>query len=125
MISPEKQQLIGVTTGHVGRRELEKTVRASGRIAYDPELVVTQEEFIQAINNEEKIKDSPLQYVIDRAKSLTSAARQKLRLLGMSENDAAREAVKIGGLFVKAGKVEYNKMAYFDAQTKTFRWFSE
>ena len=85
MISPEKQQLIGVTTGPVGRRELEKTIRASGRIAYDPELVVTQEEFIQAINNEEKIKDSPLQYVIDRAKSLTSAARQKLRLLGMSE----------------------------------------
>lgn len=85
MISPEKQQLIGVTTGPVTKRELTKTIRASGRIAYDPELVVTQEEFIQALETEEKIKDSPLQYVIDRAKSLTSAARQKLRLLGMSE----------------------------------------
>ena len=85
MVSPEKQQLIGVTTGPVERRELEKTIRASGRIAYDPELVVTQEEFIQALNNEEKTKDSPLQYVIDRAKSLTEAARRKLRLLGMSE----------------------------------------
>jgi len=65
--------------------DLTKIIRASGKIAYDPELVVTQEEFIQALKAQEEIKDSPLQDVIDRAKSLAEAARNKLKLLGMSE----------------------------------------
>lgn len=89
MISPEKQQLIGVSTESVGKRDLKKVVRASGKIAYDPELVVTQEEFIQALKNEENMKDSPLQDVVERAKSMTEAARRKLRLLGMSEDQIA------------------------------------
>lgn len=88
-ISPEKQQLIGVKTEAVKRMELAKVIRASGKIAYDPELVITQEEFIQALKNEENVKDSPLQDVIERAKSLTEAARSKLKLLGMSDDQIA------------------------------------
>lgn len=86
MISPEKQQLIGVKTETVKMVKLEKIIRASGKIAYDPELVVTQEEFIQALKSEENVKDSPLADVIDRARSLTDAARRKLKLLGMSDD---------------------------------------
>lgn len=85
-ISAEKQQLIGVKTEPVVRKTLTKVIRASGKIAYDPELVVTQEEFVQALKNEDNIKDSPLQDVVDRATSLTSAARNKLKLLGMSDS---------------------------------------
>ncbi len=93
MISPEKQQLIGVKTALVEKRDLKKVIRASGKIAYDPELVITQEEFIQALANEENTKDSPLQDVIDRAKSLTDAARRKLKLLGMSDEQIAGLAI--------------------------------
>jgi len=89
MISPEKQQLIGVTTAPVQKRHLTKTVRASGKIAYDPELFVTQEEFIQALNNEDTLRSSPLTDARGRAKSLTEAARRKLKLLGMSEDQIA------------------------------------
>jgi Cu(I)/Ag(I) efflux system membrane fusion protein len=85
MISQEKQQLIGVKIEPVKVRRLIKLIRASGKIAYDPELVVAQEEFIQALKNEENTKDSPLQDVIDRAKIVTEAARKKLKLLGMSD----------------------------------------
>jgi len=85
-ISPERQQMIGVTTEPVQIRDLIKIVRVSGKIAYDPELAVTQEEFVQALNAQDNVKDSPLQDVIDRAKSLTEAARNKLRLLGMSDD---------------------------------------
>jgi Cu(I)/Ag(I) efflux system membrane fusion protein len=88
-IDPQKQQLIGVKSEPVKRRELAKVIRASGKIAYDPELAVTQEEFIQALSNEDKLKDSPLQDVIDRAIALTEAARRKLRLLGMSDEQIA------------------------------------
>jgi len=48
-ISPEKQKLMGIGISPVVKRDLVKIVHASGKIAYDPELVVTQEEFIQAL----------------------------------------------------------------------------
>ncbi len=89
-ISAEKQQLIGVKTEPVVKKAFTKVIRASGKIAYDPELVVTQEEFIQALKNEDNIKDSPLQDAVDRARSLTNAARNKLKLLGMSDDQIAR-----------------------------------
>jgi hypothetical protein len=88
-ISPERQQMIGVTTETVQIKDLSKVVRVSGKIAYDPELAITQEEFIQALNMQDNVKDSPLQDVIDRAKSLTEAARNKLKLLGMNEDQIA------------------------------------
>lgn len=86
MINPEKQQLIGVKTEAVKKMKLAKVIRAPGQIAYDPQLVVTQEELIQAVNNENNVKDSPLKDVIDRAKALTDAARRKLKLMGMSDD---------------------------------------
>jgi len=88
-ISPERQQLIGVKTEPVQIRNLTKIVRVSGKIAYDPELAVTQEEFVQALNAQDNVKDSPLQDVIDRAKFLTDAARNKLKLQGMSDDQIA------------------------------------
>jgi Cu(I)/Ag(I) efflux system membrane fusion protein len=89
MISAEKQQLIGVTTAPVQKRHLSTTIRASGKIAFDPGLFVTQEEFIQALNNEDALKDSPLSDARERAKSLAAAARRKLTLLGMDEDQIA------------------------------------
>lgn len=88
-ISPERQQMIGVKTEPVKMMDLTKVVRVSGKIAYDPELAVTQEEFVQALNAEDNVKDSPLQDVIDRAKRLTDAARNKLKLLGMNDDQIA------------------------------------
>ncbi|MDD5584531.1 MAG: efflux RND transporter periplasmic adaptor subunit [Candidatus Omnitrophica bacterium] len=88
-INPQMQQLIGVKSEPVKKINLTTMVRASGKIAYDPELVVAQEEFIQALNNEDNIKDSPLADVITRAKSLTEAARNKLKLLGLSDEQIA------------------------------------
>ncbi len=85
-ITPERQQMIGVKTEAVQVRGLTKVVRASGKIAYDPELAVTQEEFIQALNAQDRIKDSPLLEVQDRAAALTGAARAKLKLLGMNDD---------------------------------------
>ena len=82
MVSAKKQQLIGVRTEEVKRMPLSKTIRAAGRIAYDPELAIAQEEFIQALKNEENLKSSSL---AERAESLTGASRRRLKLLGMSD----------------------------------------
>jgi hypothetical protein len=45
-ISPERQQMIGVTTEAVQIRDLTKGVGVFGKIAYDPEVAVKQEEVI-------------------------------------------------------------------------------
>ncbi len=89
-ISPEKQQLIGVKIERVKKMKLEKVVRATGKIAYDPELFVTQEEFIQALQNEDTLKASGLKDAMGRAQSLTEAARRKLKLFGMSDDQIAQ-----------------------------------
>lgn len=88
-ISPEKQQLIGVTTEPVITRGLTKVINAFGKIAYDPNLSITQEEYIQAIKNLDNIKDSPLSSVVDRAKEMAEASKNKLKLLGMSDEEIA------------------------------------
>jgi len=85
MISPERQQMIGITTAPVYFRPLVRTVRVSGKIAYDPELAITQEEFIQALTAEDAAKNSSVPAVTERAKAMTAAARNKLQLLGMTE----------------------------------------
>ena len=75
-ISPEKQQLIGVKTEPVKKMNLEKTISASGKIAYDPNLVASQQEFIQALNNRDTLPQS-----------LIDASADKLRLLGMGDDE--------------------------------------
>lgn len=43
--------------------------------------------------------------------------------LGMSLSDAARVGLQIANIFVSLGKIDYNKMAYFDIKDKSFKWF--
>ena len=86
-ISPEKQQLIGVKTEPVKKMNLSKIVSASGKIAYDPDLVITQEEFVHALNNKDNLKGDEFKDVIARVQSLIDASRNKLKLLGMSDDE--------------------------------------
>ena len=76
MISPQKQQMIGVKTSLVERRAMTKSIRTVGRIAYDPELYQVQAEYIQAL----KHKDEAW------GKGLVESARTKLTLMGLSED---------------------------------------
>jgi len=86
-MSPEKQQLIGIKTGLVKKMNLSKIIIASGKIAYDPDLVITQQEFIQALNNKDSLKGDEFRDVITRVQSLIDASRNKLKLLGMGEDE--------------------------------------
>lgn len=86
-ISSEKQQLIGVKTEPVKKINLSKIINASGKIAYDPDLVITQQEFIQALNNKDDLKGEEFKDVIARVQSLIDASQNKLKLLGMSDDE--------------------------------------
>lgn len=62
---------------------------------YSPELLATQEEYLQAIKNLEETKDSQLSVIRDTAKTTLESAREKLRLYGIKD-EQVDELVKRG-----------------------------
>ena len=81
-MSQEKQQMIGVKKEKVEKRKLTRQILTVGKVAYDPELFIAQEEYLQAL----KVKE--------QAGSLADASKKKLLLLGMNEEAIKELAIK-------------------------------
>lgn len=104
-ISEEKRRLIGMKSEPVSRRRLKFTIRASGTVASDPELYNAIAEHHSAMMAHEKVKDSPLPDVHERAEALLRASTLRLRQLGLTEEqiksftgrEAAPENLLLGG----------------------------
>lgn len=84
-LSAKDVSLIGVTSGPVIAQHLFKDIRTVGRIAYDPELYKTEEELIQAIRTRKRLEESEISEIKGRADALVEAAKLKLRLSGLSQ----------------------------------------
>ncbi|MBI5629378.1 MAG: efflux RND transporter periplasmic adaptor subunit [Elusimicrobia bacterium] len=93
VISAERRQMIGMKSAPVERRDLRVTVRASGRVAYDPDLYNALAEYREAARARGKVKDSPYPDVHERAEALVRAAYLRLRQMGLSESQI-EESVK-------------------------------
>jgi multidrug efflux pump subunit AcrA (membrane-fusion protein) len=89
-----KQQVIGLKTAPVRKMALTKTIRASGRIAYDPELYQAEEEYLQAAQALKKAETADPE-IREQAAKLVDSAKIKLRLLGLSEG-IVQEVEKAG-----------------------------
>ena len=85
LVSPQKQQLIGVKTQTVTRRALTKTVRVAGKIAYDPELYQAEQEYLQAFKAAAHANTTSAPLLAEQANQLVQASQTKLRLLGLSQ----------------------------------------
>lgn len=85
LLTPQKQQLIGVKTAKAGRMNIQKTIRTVGTIAHDPELYQAQAEYIQAIQAYERSKESNVPEIIDQSKRLVESTRIRLRHMGLSD----------------------------------------
>ena len=94
-ISSERQQLIGIKKERVEKRKLIYQILTVGRIAYDQELYVAQEEYLQALKTANATKNSVLASVTEQSNSLLQAAERKLLLLGMSR-DQIQELARQG-----------------------------
>lgn len=79
VISPERQQIIGVKTELAVVRPLTTTIRAVGRIAYDPELYQAEKEYIESAKTRKRIGR------LSSEQSLVDASVLRLRQLGLSE----------------------------------------
>jgi membrane fusion protein, copper/silver efflux system len=56
---------------------------------YSPDLVSTQEEYLLALRNHEKLKDGGARQAAEDAKSLVDASRERLRLWGVGDDQVA------------------------------------
>ena len=84
-IKARELKLAGVETEPAERRQLFKEIRAVGKVAYDPQLAVAQDEFISAVRSFEKSKSGGIAEITGRAESLMESSKRKLRLLGLNE----------------------------------------
>lgn len=89
-LNAEREQLIGVRSGPVEKRNLVFLVRASGRVAYDPDLYNAITEYKEAVRAKGKTQDSPWPDVLERSSSLVRAAQLRLRQMGISESQMER-----------------------------------
>ncbi len=123
-LSPEQIERAGVRTVAAKKLHLFKKIRAVGRIAYDPELAVAQEEFISALQSLRRFKEGAMAEIIGRGRDLVEAARRKLLLLGMSREQVTR--------LEKSGKVQTNLIlpgdtawVYADIYESELNWIKE
>ena len=84
LVSPQKQQLIGVKTAPVQKRAITKSIRTTGRIAYDPELYQAEQEYLSALKTWKQAQAGAISAVAEQAKQLIEASRMRLRLMGLS-----------------------------------------
>lgn len=106
-LSEGRQQLIGVKTGVVEKRPLFKKIEAPGKIAFDPELYTAQAEYLEAIKQKERIKNSSVAEVKHSANRMVESAKLRLRVLGLSDEHINRLAQRGAGsslLVPKAGE---------------------
>src|SRR3989338_8978428 len=73
-ISKGQQELIGVKTEPVITRPLMRMVRTVAKIAFDPELYKTEQEFIQAYKTSEAINSKGPSEINERLESLVVAS---------------------------------------------------
>ena len=88
-LSSERQQLIGVTTARVERRELTRTIRTVGTVAYDPELYQALVDYREAVFATGR--DAP-----PNASAIVRGATLRLRQLGLSPEQIAT-IIRAGG----------------------------
>lgn len=84
-ISVEREQLIGVRTAPATKRDLTYLIRATGKVAYDPDLYNAIIEYQEAIQSEARLKGSTMPEAQERMAGLVRSSRLRLRQLGISD----------------------------------------
>jgi Cu(I)/Ag(I) efflux system membrane fusion protein len=84
-ISQQRQQIIGLTFAEAKVVELERVIRASGRVAYDPTLYAAIEEYRQTLQMAQSFPPGSSGEARSLTESILRSTRMKLRLMGLSE----------------------------------------
>ncbi len=93
-LSLDKQQVIGVKTEKIQKLDIFETIKAPGRIAFDPDLYTAQSEYLEAIRQQRKVRNSPLKEIRRSTNEMVRSAKTRLQVLGLGENQIKALATK-------------------------------
>ena len=79
-------ELAGINLMQVKRQHLRRVLHLVGKVAYDPELVTAQEEYVNALDMSDMIGDRDAA-AAERARRLILGSEYKLRVLGMDDDE--------------------------------------
>lgn len=79
-------ELAGIKLMQVTRQHLHRELHLVGRVAYDPELVTAQEEYVNALEMTEMIGEGDA-VVMERAERLIQGSEYRLKVLGMDDDE--------------------------------------
>ena len=96
-VSPERRQLIGLTTSAVEERDLKTTLHVAGHVAYNPDLYDTLGEYREAFEAYRRTRKSSNPIARERADELMKLAELKLRLAGFSKEQSEQVMFASGG----------------------------
>lgn len=119
-LSAENQQKIGVTTALAVERSLSHEIRATGRVAYDPELYSAVEEYRQAVMAEDQLSGSSYPGFKEQSQALVKSSETRLKLMGLTQDQIrglARGPAKSLNLLLPDGRVwVYAEVFEYEAQ---------
>ncbi|MFH1282186.1 MAG: efflux RND transporter periplasmic adaptor subunit [bacterium] len=84
-IKKHQADLAGVQSEPAEKLHLSKEIRAVGKIAYDPELAVAQEEYLSILKTLDKMTEEVMPEIKERTENLLLSAEKKLLLQGLSK----------------------------------------
>ena len=126
-LSKEKQKLIGVTSTQAVLRELSYDIRASGKVAFDPDLFTAIEEYRQALQSRDQMKKSMFKDLQEDAEELVTSSETKLKLMGLTgtqiqaladkNTDAMNLLLPKGKVWIYAEVFEYEISGLKQGQT--------
>ncbi|UCG92929.1 MAG: efflux RND transporter periplasmic adaptor subunit [candidate division WOR-3 bacterium] len=85
-LSDRAIELAGIRMVPAQKHHLSRVIHTIGKVAYDPELVVAQEEYLNALRMMETMSGSD-EKSMKRAESVVKRSQFKLKLLGMDESE--------------------------------------
>lgn len=85
-----KQQKIGVKIKKIEEKNLFKSIKVPGRIAFDPELYTAQSEYLEALKQWQRVKDSPILGVKENTKQMIRSSKIRLKVMGLSDDQITR-----------------------------------
>ena len=99
-IKGKQMELAGAEMEPVKMLSLFKEIQTVGRVAYDSDLAIAEEEYVSALHALDKMEGGSILEIKKRASSLVNSAEKKLKLLGLSDE----QIVQLG----KSRKVHSN-----------------
>lgn len=92
VIPPEQIRRANIQVEKIEKRILCKSIRTVGTVAYDPDLLVAEEELISSLASLDAIEDDVNPEVRARARGLVESSKKKLALLGLSQEQIEKIA---------------------------------